>query len=559
MLQIENLTVAYDQKEIVHGISLMVNQGETLALIGESGAGKTTLGLSLLRLAGNTTAGAVYWQGRDLLACNEEELRQIRGRSVAVVHQNSGQVLHPLYTARDQVAEAVLVHFPVAKETARTKAAETLVTVGLAADRHELYPHRLSGGEQQRVLLAMALVNSPELLILDEPTAALDPLGKVQVLQVMDTMMRGRTNLLITHDLAAAATVADTVAVMYAGRIVETGACDDVFSAPRHPYTRALLRSYPDMTTVKDIQCIPGHAASHVSGCPFHPRCSQRIEVCSAAVPLLATMPGSRRVACHRGGIAPVLEVDRLQKKIEARTILKGISLTLYEGETLALIGESGSGKTTLAKTLLGLWPADEGTFRIDGRDDWDRRQFYERIQLVFQNPKEAFSHRLNVGEIVREPLDIHDRGSKEERDRKVRQVLVDVDLPGTEDFLQRYPHQLSGGEAQRVAIARALILEPKLLIADEITASLDAGVQARVVRLLMRLQDTHGLALLFITHDIALARKVSDRAIVLKDGLIVEAGLSSIVFSQPVHPYTRQLVDAAPRLQQRLSTKTKQ
>jgi peptide/nickel transport system ATP-binding protein len=549
MLQIKNLQVAYGKEEILHGISLTVKQGETLALIGESGAGKTTLGLSLLRLAGDTVTGSVLWQGRDLLNSTEEELRDIRGRLVALVHQNGGEVLHPLHTAVEQVAETVLVHFPVTKEAAKAKAAETLAVVGLDADRHELHPHRLSGGEQQRVLLAMALVNEPGLLILDEPTSSLDPLGKAQVLQILKSTLRGRTNLLITHDLATAATVADAVAVLYSGRIVETGPCAEVFASPRHPYTRALLRAYPVMTTFKDIQCIPGHASNNVPGCCFHPRCSQRIEACSSVVPALETLSGGRAVACHRGGIVPMLEVAGLQKQLEGRTILEEISLTLYEGETLALVGESGSGKTTLAKTLMGLWSADGGTFRIDGKDGWDRHQFYERIQLVFQNPKEAFSHRLNVGDIVREPLDIHDRGSKAERDEKVRRTLAEVDLPATEDFLRRYPHQLSGGEAQRVAIARALILEPKLLIADEITASLDAGVQARVVRLLMRLQDMRGLAILFITHDIALARKISDRAVVLKDGLIVETGMSNAVFTNPTHPYTRKLVEAAPRL----------
>ncbi len=552
MLQIENLKVAYGKTEILHGISLMVKQGETLALIGESGAGKTTLGLSLLRLAGDAVTGSVRWQGRDLLDYTEEELRDIRGRTVAMVHQSGGEVLHPLHTAIEQVAEAVLVHFPVTKEAAKAKAAATLMVAGLEADRHGLHPHRLSGGEQQRVLLAIALVNEPELLILDEPTSSLDPLGKAQVLQIMESTLKGRTSLLITHDLATAAAVADTVAVLYSGRIVETGPCAEVFASPRHPYTRALLRAYPDMTTFKDIQCIPGHAAYHVPGCAFHPRCSQKVEICDTVVPAIVLKTGGRSVACHRGGIVPMLEVAGLHKKLEGRTILKDISLTLYEGETMALVGESGSGKTTLAKTLMGLWPADGGVFRLDGKNDWKRHQFYERIQLVFQNPKEAFSHLLSVEDIVREPLDIHDRGLKAERDEKVRRTLVEVDLPVSEDFLRRYPHQLSGGEAQRVAIARALILEPKLLIADEITASLDAGVQARVVRLLMRLQDMRGLALLFITHDIALARKISDRAIVLKNGRIVETGMSSVVFSNPVHPYTQQLVEAAPRLHQK-------
>ncbi len=353
MLQIKNLKVAYGKEEILHGISLTVKQGETLALIGESGAGKTTMGLSLLRLAGDTLTGSVLWQGRDLLKASENELQDIRGRTVALVQQNGGEVLHPLYTAIEQVAEAVAVHFPVTKEAARAKASETLATVGLAMDRHELHPHRLSGGEQQRVLLAIALVNEPGLLILDEPTSSLDPLAQAQVLQILESTLRGRTNLLITHDLATAATVADTVAVMYSGRIVETGTCTEVFASPSHPYTRALLRAYPDMTTFKDIQCIPGHAESQVKGCAFHPRCSQRIEVCATMVPALETMVESRAVACHRGGIVPMLEVAGLQKKLEGRKILEEISLTLYEGETLALVGESGSGKTTLAKTLM--------------------------------------------------------------------------------------------------------------------------------------------------------------------------------------------------------------
>ena len=556
MLQIENYKVSYGTEEILHGLSLAIQQGETLAVIGESGAGKTTLGLSLIRLAGDTVTGTAYWQGRDLLSLTEAELRDLRGRKIALAHQNGGEVLHPLYTAVDQVAEAIMVHFPVKKEAALAKATAALAAVGLSEDRHGMQPHRLSGGEQQRVLLAMALVNEPELLILDEPTAALDPLGKAQVLQILATTLQGRTNLLITHDLATAAKVADHVAVMYAGNIVETGPCAEVFAAPRHPYSRALLRAYPDMTTFKDIQCIPGHAASHVAGCAFHPRCSQRIDVCATAVPAVTSVGDGRTVACHRNGIVPMLEVSGLQKNLEGKPVLQQISLTLYEGETLALIGESGSGKTTLAKTLMGLWPADGGTFMIDGQAGWNRHQFYERIQLVFQNPKEAFSHRLNVGEIVQEPLDIHARGLQAERLEKVRKVLSEVDLPTTAAFMQRYPHQLSGGEAQRVAIARALILEPKLLIADEITAALDAGVQARVVRLLMRLQDMRGLALLFITHDIALARKISDRAIVLKDGCIIETGLSSEVFTNPSHPYTRQLIQAAPRLRAERSCK---
>ena len=551
MIKASGIIKSYGDLKVLKGIDLEVAEKEVVTIVGASGAGKTTL-LQIIGTLDRADSGTVLINGQNPGQLSQRALAAFRNKNIGFVFQF--HQLLPEFTALENVCIPALIAGKSRPEAA-ARAKELLDFLGMS-DRLDHKPSQLSGGEQQRVLLAMALVNEPELLILDEPTAALDPLGKAQVLQLLATTLQGRTNLLITHDLATAAKVADHVAVMYAGNIVETGPCAEVFAAPRHPYSRALLRAYPDMTTFKDIQCIPGHAASHVAGCAFHPRCSQRIDVCATAVPAVTSVGDGRTVACHRNGIVPMLEVSGLQKKLEGKPVLQQISLTLYEGETLALIGESGSGKTTLAKTLMGLWPVDGGKFMIDGQAGWNRHQFYERIQLVFQNPKEAFSHRLNVGEIVQEPLDIHACGSQTERLEKVRKVLSEVDLPTTAAFMQRYPHQLSGGEAQRVAIARALILEPKLLIADEITAALDAGVQARVVRLLMRLQDMRGLALLFITHDIALARKISDRAIVLKDGCIIETGLSSEVFTNPSHPYTRQLIQAAPRLRAERSCK---
>ena len=255
-------------------------------------------------------------------------------------------------------------------------------------------------------------------------------------------------------------------------------------------------------------------------------------------------------VACHRGGIIPILQATNINKSFDGIPVLEDISLTLYEGETLSLIGESGSGKTTLARILMGLWTGDSGEITLDGKKELPRRQFYERIQMIHQNTGEALSHRMSLKEIVREPLDIHKRGNIEERDEKVRKAMLAVELPIDDEFSCRFPHQISGGEAQRLAIARALVLEPKVLIADEITSSLDAGVQARIIRLLLSLQETRGLALLFITHDLALARKVSDRVIVLQQGKIVESGLAFDVLVNPASPYTQQLLAAAPRLQ---------
>lgn len=261
-------------------------------------------------------------------------------------------------------------------------------------------------------------------------------------------------------------------------------------------------------------------------------------------------LSGRHSVACHRGGIIPILQATNINKSFDGIPVLEDISLTLYEGETLSLIGESGSGKTTLARILMGLWPGDSGEITLDGKKELPRRQFYERIQMIHQNPGEALSHRMSLKEIVREPLDIHKRGNIEERDEKVRKAMLAVELPIDDEFSCRFPHQISGGEAQRLAIARALVLEPKVLIADEITSSLDAGVQARIIRLLLSLQETRGLALLFITHDLALARKVSDRVIVLQQGKIVESGLAFDVLVNPASPYTQQLLAAAPRLQ---------
>ncbi|MEI8003493.1 MAG: oligopeptide/dipeptide ABC transporter ATP-binding protein, partial [Methanothrix sp.] len=340
--------------------------------------------------------------------------------------------------------------------------------------------------------------------------------------------------------------LAEKMAVLYAGRIMEMGRTEELLRNPRHPYTRGLIRSYPAMTATKDLQGILGRMVHGLPGCPFHERCTQRIDICSLQVPPQLEKD-DRIIACHRGGIVPLLEIENLSMAFDSYSILCDVFLSLYEGETLALVGESGSGKTTLSKVIMGLYEANRGAVILEGRRVNKRDfAFYSRVQMIFQNPKESVSHRMNVLDAVLEPLQVQRIGSHEARLERAKEVLGLVELPVDNDFLKRYPHELSGGEVQRVAIARALALGPKLLIADEPTSALDPSVQAKILKLLMDLQDKTGLAMLFITHDIALARKVSDRMAVMLKGRIVEEGATNEILIHPQHAYTRQLVDCA-------------
>ena len=549
MLSIRQLHVSYGSSRVLNGIDLDVEPGECLAIIGESGAGKTTLGLSIMRLTEATVRGEIVLDGVNVLALPEHSMQQVRWNKVSMVFQNANNVLNPVHTVLDQVIEPMVAHNVKSKPDARERAGALLARAGLPKEKYDSYPHQLSGGEQQRVLIAMALVNDPEVIILDEPVSSLDATSRAEVVDLLKSMARDRTFILVTHDIATAARLADRVATLYAGTILEMGPAADVLSRPRHPYTRALLRSYPNMTTVKDLQGVKGRMSRGTGGCPFHPRCTQAIDVCSTEQPPL-TLAQGRYVACHRGGIMTLLAVTGLRNSFGPNRAVDGVNLSIESGETLALVGESGSGKTTLAKTVMGLLPADEGDVYLEGtRVPVRNKDFYRQVQMVFQNPGESLSHRLTVLELVREPLDIQGFGTREERERKAVRVLGEVELPTDDDFLHTYPHHLSGGEMQRVAIARALVLDPRLLIADEPTAFLDPSLQAKVMKLMLNLQEQRGLSMLFITHDIAVARKVSDRMAVMLDGKIVEEGRSSVLTTAPAHPHTQALVNGASDL----------
>jgi len=485
--------------------------------------------------------------GQDLLASSAAGWRRLRWNEIAMVFQDGGRALNPVLTVLEQIVEPMLEHKLCGLEEAKNRAAQLLAEVGLPEQSARAYPHQLSGGEKQRVLIAMALANQPRVLILDEPTSALDAITKAEIVKLLCRVSRGLTVILVTHDLAIAAKLADRIAVLYAGTLLELGPAPQILERPRHPYTRGLVRSFPNMSTTKDLQGIPGTRSEVARGCPFHPRCTQKIETCEQASPQLEVL-ADRQIACHRGGIVSVLQINNLVKSYGSVPALKGVTLNLDEGETLALVGESGSGKSTLAKCVMGLERADSGEIIFQGTKLLRRDQgFYRKVQMIFQNPQESISHRLTVRETVLEPLRIQGINEPGEREEMVKKILREVELPVTDDFLRRYAHQLSGGEQQRVAIARALVLSPRLLIADEPTSALDASVQAKIVKLLLTLQEQRGLTLLFITHDLALARKVSDEVAVMQAGKIVEAGNTGKIFSLPRHPYTKALLEASP------------
>jgi len=552
LLEIKGLRVSYGQEAILNGIDLKLGSGETLAIVGESGAGKTTLGLSIMHLGEGTVRGTIHFNGKDLLALSEKEMQQIRWSQIAMAFQNANNVLNPIYTVLDQIMEPMIEHRLKRREEAQDKAKELLGYFGLPRERLSAYPHQLSGGEQQRVLLAMAMANDPQLLILDEPLSSLDAAARAEVGNLLRETDKHCTKLIATHDLDTASKLADRTAVLYGGKIVEVGLTQDVLSRPRHPYTRALIRAYPNMTTVKDLQGIKGRMTRPVSGCPFHPRCTQAIDICQTRTPQL-TRNQERHIACHRGGIITLLSTKNLTKSFGSLRAVNSVNLRIEAGETLALVGQTGSGKTTLAKMIMGLHqPTEGGVYFEDSKVDKRGKDFYKRVQMIFQNPGESLSHRLSVLEAVMEPLEIQAIGTKEERKKKAIQVLGEVELPQTNDFLNKYPHQLSGGEMQRLAIARALVLDPALLIADEPTAFLDASIQAKILKLLLSLQEQRGLSMLYITHNIAAARKVSDRIAVMLDGEIIEEGPSNEIVAAPRESYTRNLLTAASALRSR-------
>jgi peptide/nickel transport system ATP-binding protein len=523
LLGIEGLGVAIHGLPVLRDVAMAVRAGEVLGVIGESGSGKSMTALAVMRLlpAGALATGRILLDGADLLARSEAEMCAIRGRDVGMIFQEPMTALNPMQTIGDQVAETVRVHGGASRAEARAVARATLDRVGLPAARFPLsrYPHELSGGQRQRVVIAMAVALRPKLLIADEPTTALDVTTQAQILELLRRLVAadGMGCMLITHDLAVVADVADRLAVMSRGEVVEAGPTAEVMREMRHPYTRALFAA-------------SGHRPERL------PRL--------ARAPLLQVEGLVREYPGARRGL--------LGREPPFRAV-RGVSFTLHHGESLGLVGESGCGKSTLSRAVLGLEALQGGSVRVEGdavrAGEAMPRALRAKMQVVFQDPYGSFNPRHRVARLVTEPfhlLDAPPRGA--ERRRAVEAALGDVGLePGDAD---KYIHEFSGGQRQRIAIARALIIRPKLIVLDEAVSALDVQVRAQILDLLAGLSMRYGLSYLFISHDLTVVRAITDRVMVMKAGEIVEEGRTEAVFAAPRHPYTRALLAAAPILE---------
>ncbi|CAH1662169.1 MAG: ABC transporter ATP-binding protein [Chelatococcus sp.] len=525
LLAVDDLSVAFrqDGKEMlaVDHVSFSIAPGETVALVGESGSGKSVTALSILKLlaypAASHPSGRVLFKGRDLMALDEGELRQVRGNDITMVFQEPMTSLNPLHPIQRQIGEILRLHKGLTGQAARRRILELLELVGIrdAESRLDAYPHQLSGGQRQRVMIAMALANEPDLFIADEPTTALDVTVQAQILKLLaDLKSRlGMAMLFITHDLGIVRKIADRVCVMNGGHIVEAGPVDEIFNRPQHPYTKKLLAAEPK-------------GEPHVAD-PAAP-------IVVEAGPVKVWFPIKQGFLRRTTGYVKAVD---------------GISLTVREGETVGVVGESGSGKTTLGLALLRLIRS-EGPIvflgnRIDGLSSSAVKPLRRDMQVVFQDPYGSLSPRLSVAEIVEEGLLVQKRGlTYEDRREVVARALIDVGLdPATMD---RYPHEFSGGQRQRIAIARAMALEPRFVVLDEPTSALDMSVQAQIVDLLRDLQDAKKLAYLFISHDLKVVRALASSVIVMRDGVVVEQGDARSLFANPREDYTRALFAAA-------------
>jgi peptide/nickel transport system ATP-binding protein len=599
LIDIQDLSVGFKSRAgtmlpVLRNIHLVVRQGETLGIVGESGSGKSTVALAAmgyLKRGLQVLGGSVHFSGHDLFALAPPALQALRGGRIALIPQNSGQSLTPTMKIGMQIAEALVLHskLPAAEHPARILELLRQVRLPDPAAIAERYPHELSGGQQQRAAIAMALAGEPEVLFLDEPTTGLDVTTQAHVLELLRdiTAEFGTAMIYVSHDLGAIARVCDRVAVMYAGEVVLTGLTREVLRTPLHPYARGLLGSIPRLADARLPVALDGRPPAPGGagkGCGFADRCALAVERCFAERPALAPLETGGSVRCHRaseveslparpegrfaarrpeGENAPVLRLDELAISYAKQTLLEqltgrkpsgtptvaDISITVEKGETLGLVGESGSGKSTILKTIAGLLgpsagaisKTDEGALPpvIEARQPHQLRQ----IQLIFQNPDESLNPRQTIEEILLQPLELY-FGLKGNPARERAGALLEQVRLGAH-YLDRLPSQLSGGEKQRVAIARAFAAEPEIVLCDEVTSALDVSVQAAVLDLLDQLKSERGTTYLFVSHDLAVVRALSDRVAVLYQGRLCEIGPAADVYAQPSHPYTEVLLGA--------------
>lgn len=595
LLSVQNLSVQFRvQKKFataVHDFSLDIQPGECVGLVGESGCGKTTTGLAVMRLLpnnGHISAGQVLLNGVNLASLREEEMCKHRGKSVALIPQDPMSSLNPTMKIGRQIGEGLRIHEGASEVEARKRALEVLEMVEMPrpGERLDQYPFELSGGLRQRVIIAMGLVNSPSLLIADEPTTALDVTIQSQILDILDNLRAElkMAMLLITHDMGVIAGRTDRVVVMYAGEKAEEAATEPLFTAMRHPYTQALLASMPSMENTSkhrldSIAGMPPNLSNEIVGCRFAPRCPRASDQCRQVDPPLegtdhlfacfhpvdgpapvrvrvesvaSTETKGRKEILRAQGIVKEFPIKDgiVRHKVGAVHAVSEVSFNLYEGETFGLVGESGCGKTTIGRLLVGLEPLTAGEVYFDDQLVSAKGYKPSRVsrrdrQMMFQDPYSSLDPRLKVGGILGEPLAIQRIGSRSEQAQRVAELLSSVGLdPQVAD---RYPHEFSGGQRQRIGLARALALNPRLIVADEPVSALDVSVQAQILNLMKDLQAQHGMTYVMVSHDLAVVYYMADTIAVMYLGKIVEIGDAESVFRSPAHPYTQGLLDAVP------------
>ena len=599
LLVVDNLHTQFNTSRgivrAVEGVSFTVKRGEVLAIVGESGSGKSVTALSIMRLLPRQSAripeGRIIFDGRSLLDLSDEQMREIRGRGIAMIFQEPMTSLNPILTIGLQITEPLKIHLGMSDEQARARAVELMGLVGIPdpEGRLDQYPHQFSGGMRQRVMIAIGLACNPKLIIADEPTTALDVTIQAQILELMKDLSR-KLNIaliIITHNLGVVARYADRVIVMYAARVAEQGSADAVFHKPRHPYSMGLLRSVPRLdrprgAKLETIEGLPPNLALAPPGCRFAPRCPYKIAVCEQEPPLFPTDTGGFS-RCHRHAeiaagkitwaaaegkavntvatsVEPLLSVRNLSKHFSVGGRLhKGgvvravedVSFDILPGETLGLVGESGCGKTTVGRLILHLEKPTSGSIRLAGIDlanatAADLKTMRRKVQVIFQDPYSSLNPRMTVGQIIGEPLHVYDIvPDRTKATARISELLEQVGL--RREMAERYPHQLSGGQRQRVGIARALAMEPSFIVCDEAVSALDVSIQGQIINLLEELQRKYGLAYLFIAHDLAVVRHISMRVVVMYFGRIMEVADRDTLYREPLHPYTKVLLDAAP------------